>query len=48
MRSFMEEYLYWLESDVVDSATKEELRSIANDTAEIEGRFKAMLTFGTA
>ena len=48
MRSFMEEYLYWLESDVVDSATKEELRSIVNDTAEIEGRFKAMLTFGTA
>ena len=48
MRSFMEEYLYWLESDVVDSATKEELRSIANDPAEIEGRFKAMLTFGTA
>ena len=48
MRSFMEEYLYWLESDVVDSATKEELRSIVNDPQEIEGRFKAMLTFGTA
>ena len=48
MRSFMEEYLYWLESDVVDSATKEELRSIVNDPQEIEGRFKAMLSFGTA
>ena len=48
MRSFMEEYNYWLESDVVDSSTKEELRSIADNPEEIEGRFKAMLTFGTA
>ncbi|MBQ6456226.1 MAG: phospho-sugar mutase [Mogibacterium sp.] len=44
----MEEYNYWLESDVVDSSTKEELRSIADNPEEIEGRFKAMLTFGTA
>ena len=48
MRTFMEEYNYWLESDVVDSATKEELRSIADNKDEIEGRFKAMLSFGTA
>ena len=48
MRSFMEEYNYWLESDAVDSSTKEELRSIADNPEEIEGRFKAMLTFGTA
>ena len=48
MRTYMEEYRYWLESDVVDDATKEELRGIAADEAEIEGRFKAMLSFGTA
>ena len=48
MRSYMEEYRYWLESDVVDAATKAELESIAGDEKEIEGRFKAMLTFGTA
>ncbi len=48
MRSYMEEYRYWLESDAVDAKTKEELRSIADNEAEIEGRFKAMLSFGTA
>ncbi len=48
MRTFMEEYNYWLESDAVDSKTKEELRSIADNKEEIEGRFKAMLSFGTA
>ncbi len=48
MRDFREEYRYWLESDVVDEATKEELRAIEGNEAEIEGRFKAMLTFGTA
>ena len=48
MRTYMEEYNYWLASDVVDSKTKEELQSIAGNEAEIEGRFKAMLTFGTA
>ena len=44
----MEEYKYWLESDVVDEETKKELESIADNEAEIEGRFKAMLSFGTA
>ncbi len=48
MRTYMEEYKYWLESDVVDSATKTELMGIAGNEAEIEGRFKAMLSFGTA
>ncbi len=48
MRNFMEEYKYWLGSDVVDPATKEELRALEGNDAEIEGRFKAMLTFGTA
>ena len=27
MRTYMEEYNYWLASDVVDSKTKEELQS---------------------
>ena len=48
MRTYMEEYNYWLASEAVDEKTKEELRSIAGNEAEIEGRFKAMLTFGTA
>ena len=48
MRTYKEEYEYWLASDVVDEKTKEELRAIAGNETEIEGRFKAMLTFGTA
>ena len=48
MRTYMEEYKYWLESEAVDEETKAELRSIEGNEAEIEGRFKAMLSFGTA
>ncbi len=48
MRTYREEYEYWLASDVVDEKTKEELRAIEGNETEIEGRFKAMLTFGTA
>ena len=48
MRTYREEYEYWLASDVVDEKTKEELRAIEGNDQEIEGRFKAMLTFGTA
>ena len=44
----MEEYRYWLESDSVDEETKAELRALEGNEAEIEGRFKAMLSFGTA
>ena len=47
-RNYREEYEYWLSSRVVDEKTKEELRAIEGDEKEIEGRFKAMLTFGTA
>ena len=35
-------------SDIVDAATKEELRAIAGDEKEIEGRFSKPLDFGTA
>lgn len=48
MRSYREEYEYWLSSDAVDEATKEELRALEGNEGEIEGRFKAMLSFGTA
>ncbi len=48
MRTYREEYEYWLASDVVDEKTKEELRALEGKEEEIEGRFKAMLTFGTA
>lgn len=48
MRNYREEYEYWLNSEVVDEQTKEELRAMEGNEAEIEGRFKAMLSFGTA
>ncbi len=48
MRTYREEYEYWLASDVVDEKTKEELRALEGKEEEIEGRFKSMLTFGTA
>ena len=48
MRTYREEYEYWLTSDVVDEATKAELKALEGNEEEIEGRFKAMLSFGTA
>ena len=48
MRSYKEEYEYWMSSPIVDEETKGELKTIAGDEAEIEGRFAKMLTFGTA
>lgn len=48
MRNYREEYEYWLNSELVDEATKAELKSIAGDEAEIEGRFGKMMSFGTA
>ena len=40
-------YAEWLASPCVDRKTKEELRSIAGDAAEIEDRFYRQLEFGT-
>ena len=37
----------WLESPVVDAATKNELSAVAENEEEIRGRFGACLTFGT-
>lgn len=47
MRNYMEEYKYWLDSDVIDKRTRAELDSIAGNEEEIEGRFRQMMTFGT-
>ncbi len=44
----MDMYNKWLNSPVVDEATKEELRSIAGNTEEITARFGVPLEFGTA
>jgi phosphoglucomutase len=40
-------YESWLADPVIDEATKEELRRIAGQTAEIEDRFYRDLSFGT-
>lgn len=45
---YRNEYERWLASDLVDGQTKEELRAIAGDEKEIEGRFSKLLDFGTA
>ena len=44
---YMEEYRFWLEDSYFDEGTKEELRKIADDPAEIEDRFYKELEFGT-
>ena len=44
---YMDEYRFWLEDPCFDEATKEELRQIADDPAEIEDRFYRELEFGT-
>ena len=43
--NYKERYTRWLESDIVDDATKEELRGITK--SEIEDRFYCDLEFGT-
>ncbi len=44
---YRKKYEMWLKSPVIDEATKEELRSIADDDKEIEDRFYKDLEFGT-
>lgn len=44
---FMEEYKFWLENDYFDQKTKEELKGIEGNNAEIEDRFYKDLEFGT-
>lgn len=47
-KDFKKEYESWLSSELVDEATKEELKSISANTEEIEDRFYRDLDFGTA
>ena len=44
---YMEEYKLWLENDYFDQKTKEELKGIEGNNAEIEDRFYKDLEFGT-
>ncbi len=45
--AYLDEYKRWLESDKVDSATKDELKAIESDDKEIKERFYRDLEFGT-
>ena len=44
---YREKYRQWLDSPVIDKATKEELAAIENDEKELESRFYKDLEFGT-
>lgn len=44
---YREKYRKWLDSPVIDKATKEELAAIENDEKELESRFYKDLEFGT-
>ena len=46
--NYRAEYEKWLHSDALNNAEKAELRAIENDDKEIESRFYAPLSFGTA
>ena len=48
MRSYKEEYQYWLDSPALNEEEWKELSAIADDEKEIESRFYAPLEFGTA
>ena len=37
--NYMDQYKFWLEDSYFDEGTKEELRKIADNQAEIEDRF---------
>ena len=46
--NYIDVYKKWLESPVVDEATKDELRAIEGNDDEIKERFYKDLEFGTA
>ena len=48
MRSYKEEYQYWLDSPALSEDEWKELSAIAGDEQEIKSRFYAPLEFGTA
>ena len=45
---YLEEYKKWLDSDIFDVETKNELKEIRENSMEIEDRFYKNLEFGTA
>ena len=45
---YEQQYQNWLDSTIIDEASKAELRSISGDKAEVEDRFYQDLEFGTA
>ena len=45
---YMDEYHRWLESPVLSAAEHAELENIRDNEKEIESRFFAPLSFGTA
>jgi len=48
MRNYKEEYQHWLDSPALNEQEWAELNAIADDEKEIENRFYAPLSFGTA
>ena len=48
MRNYKEEYQRWLDSPALSEQEWAELNAIADDEKEIENRFFAPLSFGTA
>ena len=44
---YYDKYKYWLESDIFDVNTKNELKAIEHDENEIKERFYKDLEFGT-
>lgn len=47
-KGYMERYQEWLDDPFIDAETKEELKALAGNEAEIEDRFYKELEFGTA
>ena len=45
---YMSEYKRWLESDALSDDERAELRAVEGNNEEIESRFFAPLSFGTA
>ena len=45
---FMTEYKHWLESGALSAEEHAELEAVADNNEEIESRFYAPLSFGTA
>ena len=48
MNNYMDTYKHWVNSPLVDDATKKELLSISDDEKEIRERFAKEIEFGTA